>query len=199
MRAFACRVLLDAGVPIEMVRREVQQHRDPRLERLDRSRAGSCSPRRRGSCRRCDCVDLRAERAGRCCRRRARGGRRPRASVPVSVVVVDLPFVPVIATIAPAQPARRELELADDGDARAARARRSPAVAAARRDSARRDRRRVNVGRRCPPSSSVDAGAAQLVGLGRAARRTSVSVTRAPRAHEQLARRRCRCAPRRPR
>ena len=45
--------------------------------------------------------------------------RRPPASSirPVSVVVVDLPFVPVIATIRPAQPARRELQLADHRDA----------------------------------------------------------------------------------
>ena len=44
------RVLLDGGVPVEMVRRKVQQHRDPRVKRVGRLRAESCSPRRRGSC-----------------------------------------------------------------------------------------------------------------------------------------------------
>ena len=63
-------------------------------------RAGSCSPRRRESCPRSSRRPARSAR-GRCCRRPARGGRPPRSIRPVSVVVVDLPFVPVIATIRP--------------------------------------------------------------------------------------------------
>ena len=97
---------------IEVVRREVQERGDPRMKACRWSRAGSCSPRPRARCRRWTTSTW------------ALSGtpmlpptstRLPAASSirPTSVVVVDLPLVPVIATTRPAQPARGELQLAD--------------------------------------------------------------------------------------
>ena len=94
------RVLRRVGMPIEMIGRKVQQHGDPRMEGVGRSRAESCWPRRRGSCRR---SRHRPARSARTPMLPPTSTRCPPASSirPVSVVVVDLPFVPVIATTRP--------------------------------------------------------------------------------------------------
>ena len=88
------------AMAIEVVGREVQQHRDPRMERVDRLRAGSCSPRRRGACRASTRRPARSA-ARRCCRRPSTSMPAASSIRPVSVVVVDLPFVPVIAMTRP--------------------------------------------------------------------------------------------------
>ena len=62
------RVRLDGRMPIEMVGREVQHHRDPRMERVDLSRAESCWSRRRAACRASSRRPARSA-ARRCCRR----------------------------------------------------------------------------------------------------------------------------------
>ena len=149
------------------------------------SRAESCWPRRRAACPASSRRPARSA-ARRCCRRPA--PRSPAASSirPVSVVVVDLPFVPVIAITRPLQPARRELELADDRHAARARRRRRPAARAARPGSARSRSAPANVSARWPPSSSATPAPRSRVGAVERRRARSVSVTRAPRAREQL-------------
>ena len=133
-------VLLDAGVPIEVVGREIEQHRDPRMERLDRSRAESCWPRSRESCSRSKPRPARSARC-RCCRRPARrarrrlehpAGQRRGGRLALGAGDRDDPS---------GQPARRQLELADDRRRRRRAPRRSPADAPARRGSSRSDRR----------------------------------------------------------
>ena len=68
IRAFAARVRLDDRMPIEMVGREVQHHRDPRMKRVDLSRAESCWLRRREACPASTPRPARSA-ARRCCRR----------------------------------------------------------------------------------------------------------------------------------
>ena len=137
-------------VPVEVIGRQVEQRGDPRMERVGRSRAGSCWPRRRAACR----ASTRST--------WALSGtpmlpptstRRPEASSirPTSVVVVDLPLVPVMAMTRPLQPARRQLELADHrhaGGARRLQLGQFGRHAGAGHD---RDRRRSNSARSWPP------------------------------------------------
>ena len=153
IRALAARVFVDVRVAIEVVGREVEQHGDPRPERLRRSRAESCSPRSRGSCRPSRRRPARSA-PGRCCRRPARV-KPPASSIrPVSVVVVDFPFVPVMATMRPRSqrdasssspmtgtPARRAASTAGRSDG-------TPGLSTTRSAP-------VNVDAWCPPSSSA--------------------------------------------
>ena len=78
IRALAAAYSSTFCVTIEMVGREVQQHRDPRMKGVDGLELKAAGlddvDRVIGGL-----VDLRAERAGRCCRRPARGGRPPPA------------------------------------------------------------------------------------------------------------------------
>ena len=110
--------------------------------------------------------------------------RRPAASSirPTSVVVVDLPLVPVMATTRPAQPARGQLQLADHRHAAAARAATSsgsssgtPGLITTR--SARVERAAAS----CVAELERHAGRSQRVARRQSPASRSVSVTCAPR------------------
>ena len=153
-RAFASAYSCDARVPIEMVGREVEEHRDPRPERLDalELKAARLDDVNRLVGRH---VDLRAQRE--------------------ADVAADEHVVPARFEHPPGQRRRRRLPFrAGDGDdpaaqpaATPARARRSPGrrprapprspdgIAEARPGSARSDPRRISVAARWPPSSSA--------------------------------------------
>ena len=121
----------------------------------------------------------------------------PASSIrPVSVVVVDLPLVPVIATMRPRSQRER------------ARARRSPARPRGARASsagwrerhARAQHDQIGAGAASPAVAAeleLDAGRAQPVLVVELLAQRRVSVTVAPRRDEQLAPRRRRCAPHR--
>ena len=172
-----------------MIRREVQQRRDPRMKRLASSPAGSCWLRPRAACRRST--------ASTC----ALSGTpmlpptstcRPAASSirPTSVVVVDLPLVPVMATMRPRSQRERELQLADHRDAR----RRAPrpsgsssgtpgliTTRSARSNGLRLDARRARAHAvRSQPSPHPRSPASRRVSVTRAPRRTSSSAAATP-------------------
>ena len=163
-----------------MVVGEVQPHAQSTAGTSSSSRAGSCSPRRRAPSPASTRRPARSA-ARRCCRRPAPCVRPPSSIRPISVVVVDFPFVPVMAITRPAQPARRQLQLADDLDAARRAPRRTPAARAARRGSstirsAAGERRRA-----VAAELELDAGVAQARRRRRRSARVSVSITRAPR------------------
>ena len=62
-------VRLERPVPVEVVRLEVRQHRDPRPERLDVLELEATTARRRSTRRRLDARRRATSAAGRCCRR----------------------------------------------------------------------------------------------------------------------------------
>ena len=167
-----------------MVGREIQQHRDPRVERVDLLELKAA---------RLDDVQRVGRRVVDTC---ALSGRpmlpptvtlKPAASSirPVSAVVVDLPFVPVMAITRPRS--QRDASSISPMTGTPARARRlqRPADRPARRGSARPGRR--------PRTSPADGRRARARRPARAAARPparrrarSDSVTRAPRRDEQL-------------
>ena len=185
---------------IEVIGREVQQHRDPRPERvggleLEAARLDDVDV---------SAVDARPARSRRDADVAADRGldRRLRASGPISVVVVDLPLVPVTRRCG-LEPARRELQLADHrhaggacgGDRRPASATRRGSARSGRADAAsRRDARRARGGRR-PARSSSATSIASRVSVRRRWHRARPGG--APRRHRSAPRRRPRRAARR--
>ena len=94
------RVRLDGRMPIEMVVGEVEPDAQSTDGTSWSSRAESCWPRRRASCRASTARPARSA-ARRCCRRPARALPAAASIRPISVVVVDFPFVPVTAITRP--------------------------------------------------------------------------------------------------
>ena len=179
-----------------MVVGEVQPHRDPRPERRGRLELEAARPRRRARCP--------ASTASTCalsgtpmlpptstCRPAALSIR------PISVVVVDFPFVPVMAMTRPCS--QRDASssspmISTPRCARRVEHRLLERHARARHDQVgRRERRRAD-GR---PVSSVDAGRPQAVGAVERRARLGQRHARAP-PRAAAPPRRCRCARRRP-
>ena len=131
-------------------------------------------------------VHLGAERRRRCSRRPAPGSPPASSIRPVSVVVVDLPFVPVIATTRPRshREASSSSPIIGDAGARAASiagcSGGTPGLSTIRSASAERARAG---GRRARASTPALRSRSRLRAIGA---RVSVSVTRAPRRDQQF-------------